>query len=189
MCKELTLEQRREPYWQKLESVIGAESTAAMKEIYALYTDELVDWFASLYDVQTGGYYYSESARDNEGFLPDAESTSQALRILSDCGAIIKYGNNYAKALPTEMAEQIIDFVYNLQDKNGYFYHPQWSKDLVNQKTSRRSRDLGHCTGILSKFGVKPKYTPANQTATEDMAYIAPLTTPLGNSSAIAVSR
>ena len=179
--------------WAALEEYLGdnngKEIVVALKELFTLYDPEMITWLAELYDPAIGGFYYSKSGLRTEGYLPDAESTSQTLRILTDCGVLIKHGNNYAKAIPAEMREQIIDFIYNLQDSNGYFYHPQWSKDLVNQKTSRRSRDLGHCTGILSKFGVKPKYTPANQTATEDMAYIAPLTTPLGNSSAIAVSR
>ena len=178
--------------WAALETYLsdnnGTAIVAALKSLFTLYDSEMVTWLAELYDPEIGGFYYSKSGLRTEGYLPDAESTSQALRILSDCGAIIKYGNNYAKALPTEMAEQIIDFVYNLQDKNGYFYHPQWSKELVDQKTSRRSRDLGHCTGILNKFGVKPRYTPANQTATEDVSYVSPLTSPLGGDTVIAVS-
>ncbi len=179
--------------WKALEEYLsdnnGTEIVAALKELFSLYDPEMIVWLAELYDPAIGGFYYSKSGLRTEGYLPDAESTAQTLRILQDSGAMIKHGNNYARALPIEMREQMIDFIYNLQDPNGYFYHPQWSKDLVNAKTSRRSRDLGHCTGILNKFGVKPKYTPANQTATEDMAYIAPLTTPLGNSPVIAVSK
>ena len=155
MCKELTLEQRREPYWQKLESVIGAESTAAMKEIYALYTEELVDWFASLYDVQTGGYYYSESARDNEGFLPDAESTNQALGFWNASGMLAEVGGSYTKGLPQWMQEDICRFVDSLQDPDGYFYHPQWGKNI---SLSRRGRDLNWCRRMLGFFGKKPRY-------------------------------
>ena len=39
----------------------------------------LCEWLANLYDSEQGGFYYSASARDYEGFLPDIESTKQAI--------------------------------------------------------------------------------------------------------------
>ncbi len=187
-----------EQQWKALEehltATCGAELSAeiidSMKYLYTLYNPEMVTWLAELYDPEIGGFYYSKSGLRTEGYLPDAESTAQALRIMSDCRMFYtRYGTDYSKALPEEMADQIVNFIYNLQDPNGYFYHPQWSKALVDQKTSRRARDLSNCTGILAKFGVKPKYTPANQTATEDVAYLSPLTAPLGKDAPVAVSR
>ena len=183
-----------EEKWAALEEFLadknGENIVPALRELFSLYDPEMVGWLAELYDPSIGGFYYSKSGLRTEGYLPDAESTAQALRILSDTKMFYQfYGKDYSKALPEKMGEQIVNFVYNLQDANGYFYHPQWSKELVNQKTSRRARDLGHCVGILQKFGVEPKYTPANQTATEDAAYLLPLTSPLGSSTVNAVSK
>ena len=38
----------------------------AIKNYYTLYEDDLLVWLAGLYDKDTGGFYYSNSARDNE---------------------------------------------------------------------------------------------------------------------------
>ena len=66
----------------------GDEVAEAMKELQSLFTDGLPVWFANLWDDGIGGFYYSNSARDNEGFLPDIESTSQALGNLKGAGLV-----------------------------------------------------------------------------------------------------
>ena len=67
--------------WNDLASAVGDngdEFVEAMKQLYTLSTDNLISWFANLYDPAIGGYYYSNSGRDTYGFLPDIESTNQA---------------------------------------------------------------------------------------------------------------
>ena len=59
--------------------VMGKEATAALRKLYDLYGKSLLDWLASLYDPETGFFYYAGSARDNDGFLPDCESTCRTL--------------------------------------------------------------------------------------------------------------
>ena len=158
--------------WSELSTAIGGELgdevVASFKQLYSLYTDDLVSWFADLYDPAIGGYYYSNSARNTDGYLPDAESTEQALRFINDSGMIDSFASDYSKALPAEMGEAIVNFIYNLQDPNGYFYHPQWAKAAVDNKVSRRSRDLGWCVSILSHYGVTPRYkTPSGVGSSE----------------------
>lgn len=159
--------------WEALENKIGGslgkDVASAMKGLYSLYSDNLISWFANLYDPAIGGYYYSNSARNTDGYLPDAESTEQALRFINSSGMIDSFAGSYAEALPKEIGEQIVNFIYNLQDPNGYFYHPQWSKSAVDNRVSRRSRDLGHCVSILSAYGATPKYkTPSGVGGDED---------------------
>ena len=75
--------------WEKLEQDVnerGADGEAfveAMKDYYSIYTDGFLSWLGALFDPKTGGFYYSNSARDNECaeyrgeicyFLPDIES-------------------------------------------------------------------------------------------------------------------
>ncbi len=146
----------------------AASFVAALKDLYSLYKPEMVLWYAKLYDPEIGGYYYSNSARDNQTvtyqgstypLLPDIESTNQALNFIISS----QMSSDYAKDLPEYMREQIINFVITRQDPDsGYFYHPQWPKELTDKHTSRRSRDLGWAENILSKFSAKPLYTTPN---------------------------
>ena len=153
-------EEVRAPYWQRLEERIGGaegrEIVEAMKELYSIYNDDIIDWFSGLYDARTGGYYYSESARDNEGFLPDAESTHQALNFWESSGMSNECGGSYLNAIPDFIKEAVPKFIYGLQDPDGYFYHPQWGKDIIPR---RRGRDLSWCVSLLKKFGVEPRYS------------------------------
>ncbi len=180
----LLAEQITEKYGEKY-----AEGTVeALKDYYSLYTDNLVLWFANLYDPAVGGYYYSNSARDTVGFLPDVESTTQALNFISGSGMAQSVGGKYADVISATMREQIVSFVRGLQDINGYFYHPQWGKELTDVNISRRSRDLNWATGILKSLGASPIYdTPSGMKG--ETASPVSMTGMLGSSVTAAVSR
>ena len=134
----------------------------ALKEYYfeMFREGDLVGWLASLYSPEHGGFYYSNSARDNEGFLPDIESTHQAIWWF--------YNQSLKGALtPTEFYPEwfrlgVIRFMKERQDKNGYFYHPQWEKSFTDKRPHRRGRDLGWATVTLGKFGAAPTYDTPN---------------------------
>jgi len=139
----------------------GCELASAIRSLYTLYDGELVDWFVGLYDHEIGGFYYSQSAKENEyaeyegercRLLPDAESTYQALRFIRSSGMS---KDNFDISIPPEMKERISNFVYNLQDPDGFFYHPQWGKNIG---ASRRGRDAWWCSDMLSVFGREKKY-------------------------------
>ncbi len=164
--KSLDREQE-EKYWEIFESEAGAEATAVLREMYEkMYSDKLADWLANLYDPEIGGFYYSNSARDNDkvyyngayyDLLPDIESTSQAAGFLTSSGLL--YGiNNLQDALPDLMKESLIKFLKERQDKNGYFYHPQWTKAMVDAQLSRRGRDLSNAVSLLKQLGSNPTY-------------------------------
>ena len=183
--------------WAALEAYVGGELgknvANAFRDLYKLYDDEVIVWFANLYaprkcvckgecqgtpECSDGGYYYSNSARDTAGYLPDAESTSQALNFIQSSGMGWHTGS-YAKTIPEWMKNEISDFIYYLQDPDdGYFYHPQWGKSIP---IVRRGRDLSWCTSMLNSFGRKPRYASITSTA-------AALTRNLGTSAAVAVS-
>ncbi len=171
--------------WQPMADAIGGElgkeTVAAFQELYTLYTPDTVDWLANLYDCKTGGWYYSNSARDNETrmhndkeyrLLPDAESTCQALGFLSGSGMLSDIeSRSYKDALPEWMKQDIGAYVQGMQDPDGYFYHEQWGKEIT---VSRRARDLNWCTGMLRTLGVEKKYStifdkPAGKTTDETL--------------------
>ncbi len=188
--------------WEALENVLkrsigvdgAAEFVAALRDLYSLYKPEMTEWYARLYDPEIGGYYYSNSAKNNgtvtyQGvtypLLPDIESTNQSLNFLVSSGML----KNYGKELPAFMREQILGFIKGCQDPNGYFYNPQWPKSLTDSKTSRRSRDLGWSESILSYFEEKPYYTTPNGMQGSGIRSASHITPPLSHSVAVAVSK
>ena len=161
MIGELPLyHERRESAFSALTETIGRKNADALRELYKLYDERIYELFASLWDGKVGGFYFSVSARDNEPFLPDIESTVQVLRFMGTSGLFENYSNNLAEALPERMKNAIISFAKSLQSEDdGYFYHPQWGTDII---ASRRGRDLGWCTGIIKELGDAPLYdTPS----------------------------
>ncbi len=195
-------------YWKKVSDTVGEgrpELVNALKALYGLYDGEaLITWIANLYDpdicvckgyygdevcantqwCHTGGFYFSNSGRDSFGFLPDVESTTQALNFINSCGVAIGVGGKYKDVISDEMAENIINFAYNLQDPDGYFYHPQWGKAIG---PSRRGRDLTWAVSILDNYGKSTRYPTIKDPGVDLTA--APLTEKLGSSYVSAVSK
>jgi len=139
-------EKMREEHFQALIPQIGAEAADALRELYSLFTADMLIWFAGLWEPEIGGFYFSESGRDTEGLLPDVESTAQAMSFIEAWGC---------GKMPERFARKMGEFALGLQDEDGYFYHPQWGKNI---KTSRRGRDLGWAKFLLEEAGMKPAY-------------------------------
>ena len=156
----------RLPLWKKLEEKVGKEITDAIKELYEVYDDRLIEWQASLYDPEVGGWYFSKSAQQNEGFLPDVESTIAALGFWQESGML--GGKTFFEATPDWLRKRIGEFVYPLQAEDGYFYHPQWIGKTGNL---RKSRDLGTGIRLLRLAGIKPKYpAPISSTNSSELS-------------------
>ena len=187
----------REAELAKIAEQYSPEVATAIANHLSMFDDRYYLWLANLYDCGEydadgnplgGGFYFSNSARDNLGFLPDIESTRQVLSFLESSGMIKEY-KDLKEAIPEKMQKEMVAFAKSLQSPvDGYFYHPQWGTDI---KTSRLSRDLGNCTGIITMFGYKPYWNAPNGTKGELGA--APgkqLTASFGcESTVIAVSR
>jgi len=167
--------------WKHMEDTLGeggADVVDAFKYFYELYDGEkIISWLAKLYEPNicvckkfkgeseckhtefcgTGGFYYSNSARDNIGFLPDAESCAQAMSIIGYSGLNHGLGGpGYVPVIPKDVAEKIWKFAYSLQQDDGFFYHPQWGRNIV---LSRRGRDHTWCTRILNDYHIPKKYS------------------------------
>ncbi len=138
----------------------GGEIRRGFSELYTMYRPQLPKWLGGLYDREIGGFYYSNSARDNEPFLPDIESTEQALNLVVNTGMLPS-----SDLLPEEMKKAVERFTKScLDSEDGYFYHPQWGKNIVD---SRRSRDLNWALSLSTKFGYKYDYPTANERLAE----------------------
>lgn len=194
-------EEMKHGEFSTLSEVLGNEIADTLESLYMLYGRELYTWIANLYDPINGGFYYSNSGRDTEGYLPDLESTRQALTCLENAGMFDAYSGHFEKALPKEVKESLEAFVKGLQSPlDGYFYHPQWGNSI---STTRRGRDLDWAELLLNSLGASPLYdTPrgmkgslgapgSHQTAggeIEAVAYKARLGASVSQAVAIAVS-
>ena len=153
-------EAEREEGFSAVAEALGEDTAEALRKLYLLYDEEIYIWLANLWDPDIGGFYYSASGRDTVGYLPDLESTRQALSYIQNTGLLSDYGDDCANILSADTKAQIISWVQSLQSStDGYFYHPQWGRNI---KDSRRGRDLNWATTILSSFGAKPYYDTPN---------------------------
>ena len=144
----------------------GNAIVEALQDYYTVFEDRMLVWLGGLYDPDLGGFYFSESSRDNEvihhngntyPLLPDIESTDQATNILLR-NEVFKSGMDF----PLTMRKSMEQFICEKQDPdNGFFYHPQWPKSLTDSKESRRGRDLQWAISMSEKFEFKlPYLTP-----------------------------
>lgn len=151
----------REIGFAKAEEELGEEATDALRLVYSLYDEKLYYLLANLYDPAVGGFYYSVSARDNFGYLPDIESTMQALNLIDNANLSAgslgvnagSYGTYYwPNYLSDEMNEQLYAFALSLKADDGYYYHPQWGTDI---SSSRKGRDQGWGNRLLATLDAK----------------------------------
>ena len=146
----------------------GSAVVEALQDYYSIFDDGILDWLGGLFDPDIGGFYYSESARDNEYIsyngvdyllLPDIESTSQATNYLQANG-IFKTWSDF----PQWMIDKMARFICERQDpETGFFYHPQWPKELTDSKPSRRGRDHMWAVHMAEKYGFKLPYPTASE--------------------------
>ena len=184
--------------WKRLEDELdNPELVSAIKNLKNLYGGEIVTWIANLYDEEIGGFYYSNSGRNTQGFLPDVDSTYQAIVLVSHTGMQGDFGYGSA-SYPDSFWQQVGRFAKRLQNENGFFYHPQWTKELTDSKTSRRARDLERALALIKWAAMSPSYDAPDGTKgdgliwNDDLQTFVPhenLTEPLGVSAASAVSK
>lgn len=155
----------QENAWKEIEETAGQDVVSALKRLASLYDGEkLIRWVGGLYDCEHGGFYYSNSARDNEPYRPDIESTNFALSLIFNRGAL----TNRNTQLPLKMQRAIVDFARNMQsERDGYFYHSQWPQDKSLLAVDRYGRDLATAATLIPSFwldfdgtGVKRQVRP-----------------------------
>ena len=96
---------------RSVSSKLGSEIAQELYNFYSIYDDGLYVWLSGLWEPRIGGFYYSVSARDNDGFLPDIESTAQALRLANGTGLLSAYGKSIGEALPEPTKKSILKFI------------------------------------------------------------------------------
>lgn len=152
----------REQAWAELEVHLGehgGEITAALRELYAHFTRDMLTWAATLYDPASGGFYYSTSAVKAEGYGPDIESTYDFFSLLYHTGAMGReepFAETLHRCVPQWLGDRVAEYLLALQAEDGYFYNFQWSKE--SHTLPRLGRDLGSARTLLRAFGRTPRY-------------------------------
>ena len=134
-------------------NALPKELCDALKRSDQLVGKKTLDYYAELYDPETGGFYYSISSREMEKMTPFAEGTYFVLNALKNGGI----------ELPEWYKEKVSAWLLPHQDESdGYFYEKLWGKIT---KGARINRDLTYSTIIIESFcGKKPLYlTPGER--------------------------
>ena len=150
-----------------------ANVRSVIKKLHSLFGTDLYIWLADLYDpdlapdhtkyasyagysgegdtdyIKIGGFYYSNSARDTAGYLPDLESTAQVLSFLDGSGMEGVDNNVLGEVIPEAAKAQMYHFAMSMKS-GSYYYHPQWGTSITD---SRRGRDQGWGNDIVNAFG------------------------------------
>lgn len=149
----------REEDFARIEEELGKETADALRTLYNLFDSRLYVLLANLYDSGVGGFYYSSSARNTKRYLPDVESTGQALGIIEKIGLSaeaeeITVGDEtyrYPKFLSEDMVSDIYSFVNSLKAHNGYYYHSQWGISINSNRLESDKAWGEYLVSILSK--------------------------------------
>ena len=149
----------------RFDVITDAEVKAAVKDFYEEFYDpeKIIRWWAGLYDPDIGGFYYANSARDAEGYLPDMESTYQIVQRFR------QFDSDLARFLGPEITAKMIKFYQDRQDPDdGYFYHPQWTKAQSQKNVMRYTRDQDWAITVLGWLHSAPLYKTAIDRAKEE---------------------
>ena len=143
----------------------GEAVVEAYRELYGMHEIGICPWLAKLFDPDIGGFYKSNSARDNEWVewegkrvypKPDIESTYFGVLLMQRTGMI----NDFSE-IPDRMREKLMNFTCSLQsEEDGYIYHPQWGKDVGK---SRLGRDITNASGLAKCLGFNLPYPTATE--------------------------
>ncbi|MBE1443082.1 hypothetical protein [Paenibacillus sp. OAS669] len=124
-------------------------------EIDALFTN-FYRWLGGQYDPASGGFYYARSSFEMENFIPDIESTAQALTILARSELLDR--------LPESMKQSIAAFFQKKQDPaTGYFFD---ADENMRKDEVMVMRALGYSSNSLRRLGSAPLHPLPHQMIT-----------------------
>jgi len=164
--------------WETLEAQLPAQYARgiidAYKRLYALYDQSMIVWYANLGDPETGGFYHSNSARDNHGFLPDIENTLVVTNFIEVTGMAEMRDNDWTNVIPDWWQKRMGDWILSMEDEDTFFYHPQWPKEFIiaGDRQSRITRDRGSAKTLLRKLGRYDEMMQAQPAATSSKVWL-----------------
>jgi hypothetical protein len=111
------------------------------------------EWLEGQYDPKSGGFFYAQSSKSSGKFIPDIESTSQAINILERCEFLPKWD----PAFKTKATQ----FYQGKQDPaTGYFYDEDPNMRLDEVMVGRA---IAYSVNSLRKLGAQPLYPLPSQ--------------------------
>ncbi|WP_438448707.1 hypothetical protein [Gorillibacterium sp. sgz5001074] len=119
------------------------QALAAMDQLF----EGFFEWLEGQYDPKSGGFFYARSSKESGAFIPDIESTAQAVNIMERAGIL--------ERLPEEIKNGLIRFFQGKQDPSGYFYDEDPNMRLDEVMVGRA---IGYSSHSLHKLGAAPLY-------------------------------
>lgn len=129
------------------DAAVKAELAPLLMEMDGLFAG-FFGWLEGQHDPASGGFFYARSSKTSGQFIPDIESTSQALNIMERVELLSRWEEG--------KREQAVRFFQGKQDAvSGYFYdeHPHMREDEV-----MLGRALSYSLGSLRKLGAGPLF-------------------------------
>jgi hypothetical protein len=126
---------------------VNVDTRVVLQMLDGLFAN-FFEWLQRQYDPVSGGFFYAASSKSSGRFVPDIESTAQAINIMERCGLL--------EAWDLRFKEKAVAFFQRKQDPNsGYFYDadPHMREDEVMV-----GRAIGYSTNALRKLGASPLY-------------------------------
>lgn len=109
------------------------------------------EWLEGQYDPKSGGFFYARSSKESGQFIPDIESTAQAVNIMERAGIL--------ERLSPEIKGGLIRFFQGKQDPSGYFFDEDPNMRLDEVIVGRA---IGYSSHSLHKLGAAPLYPLPN---------------------------
>ena len=146
---------------------LSPELRSAVELINSKFSVDTVDWLASLYDKDSGGFYYAVSSRDNDEFWVDIESLVQAISTMQRLGLIKEIDGSWD--MPDWFREKSIAYLQARQEEaDGYFYDPQY-REIADR--AKKERNTGFARACLEDdLGAKPLFKTPYERLKENKA-------------------
>ncbi|MCM8531928.1 MAG: hypothetical protein NE330_12255 [Lentisphaeraceae bacterium] len=145
----------------KLSSIADLKESQLKAEldIFDKHFENTFSWWLKLYDVKSGGFYYSLSAKNSNGkFAPWFESTTKALNVLT--------WSNVLDQAPQGFKKNLIQYYQSLQEKDtGFFRDSFYGKQYT---PNRLNRALGMSTSSLKLLAASPLYPLPSEKGSEN---------------------
>ena len=93
----------------KYETSLGDLLDSSITRLDEFLSDGAIEFIASLWDPEVGGFYYSHSGRDYKGFAPSIDSTCQIVQMLS-LGFIKGLKGHLREKLPKDIMDKLLAF-------------------------------------------------------------------------------
>lgn len=148
---------------------VSADAISSISDALAAYkgliTRDTLDWVADMYDGVSGGFYFSQSAKENpDKYAPTIECINWAKDGLRGCGIV----TGQSASIPDVIRKKFTAFIKDRQGDDNFFYDYYAPENRLYTEASdlKKGRDLAAAKSVLEICGslsevILPDASPA----------------------------